>query len=200
MIKATRLSDGADSKLTKTIPRCKLACFRPARQLDCLKAFAVLLSKMHDGDSSEFFFLINNMNNGLSPKRTLLCILVPMMATFICQRLYLHLVRVQHIHAGGYLIHHLFSGALLVIAAAFVLAFGTRNRWLAHLTPAALGIGSAMVLDEVTYLVATQASDADYVSALSFWGALVLVSLAVAFLFVLYKVHSCREPKHLPRE
>ena len=137
-----------------------------------------------------------DMNNGLSPKRTLLWILIPMMATFICQRLYLHLVRVQHIHAGGYLIHHLFSGALLVIASAFVLAFGTRNRWLAHLTPAALGIGSAMVLDEVIYLVATQASDADYVSALSFWGAFVLVSLAVVFLVCLYKLRACSEAKY----
>jgi len=123
-----------------------------------------------------------------------------MLATFAGQRLYLHLVRVQHIHAGGYLIHHLFSGALIVIIAAFILAFGTHNRLLARVAPAALGIGSAMVLDEIIYLVATQASDADYVSALSFWGAFVLMTLAVAFLVFLYKLRVCREAGRTSRD
>src|SRR5881398_3154391 len=102
--------------------------------------------------------------NQLTAKRTLQLILLPMLATFVCQRLYLHLVRVQHVYPAGYLLHHLYTGALIVIPAAFVLAFGARNRVLARLAPAALGAGSAMVLDEVTYLVATKASDDDYVS------------------------------------
>ncbi len=139
-------------------------------------------------------------NAGLSPKRILLWILAPMLVTFTGQRLYLHLVRVQHIHAGGYLVHHLFSGALIVVLAAFILAFGTGNRVVAHLTHAALGAGSAMVLDEIIYLVATQASDADYVSALSFWGAFILMTLAVVFLVFLYKLRSCCEAERLPRD
>jgi hypothetical protein len=48
-----------------------------------------------------------------SPKRTLQLILLPMLATFVCQRLYLHLVRVQHVYPAGYLVHHLFIGALI---------------------------------------------------------------------------------------
>jgi hypothetical protein len=88
----------------------------------------------------------------LRPKQTLLLILLPMLGTFMCQRLYLHLVRVQHIYPGGYLVHHLFVGVLIQIPAAFLLAFGTRNRLLAILSRVAVGIGSAMILDEVTYL------------------------------------------------
>src|SRR5438045_9676325 len=99
------------------------------------------------------------MPASLSPKRTLQLILLPMLATFVGQRLYLHLVRVQHVYPAGYLVHHLFIGALIEIPAAFILAFGTRNRLLALLAPAALGIGSALILDAVTYLVATQATD-----------------------------------------
>lgn len=49
-----------------------------------------------------------------------------------------------------------------------------------------LGIGSAMVLDEIVYLVATQASDGDYVSALSLKGALIFMSLGVLLLLGLY--------------
>jgi len=112
-----------------------------------------------------------------------------MLATFLCQRLYLHLVHVQHVYPAGYLVHHLFIGVLIEIPAAFILAFGTSNRLLARAAPVALGIGSAMVLDEIAYLVATKASDADYISSISLYGAIILISLATTFLFFLYRCH-----------
>jgi hypothetical protein len=37
----------------------------------------------------------------LSAKQTLRLILLPLLATFLCQRLYLHLVRVRHVYPGG---------------------------------------------------------------------------------------------------
>jgi hypothetical protein len=132
---------------------------------------------------------MRNDYNQLTAKRTLKLILVPMLGTFVCQRLYLHLVRVQHVYPGGYLVHHLFFGALIVVPAAFILAFGTRNRLLGYLAPVALGIGSAMILDEVTYLIATKATDQDYVSPISLVGAITLVSLATALLLSLYRLH-----------
>jgi hypothetical protein len=122
----------------------------------------------------------------LPAKQTLLLILLPMVATVSGLRLYLHLVHVRHIYPGGYLVHHLFVGLLIQVPAAFLLAFGTRYRVLAR---AALGIGSGLILDEFVYLVATKGSDADYVSRLSLAGAIILVSLAVSFLFVLYALH-----------
>jgi hypothetical protein len=123
----------------------------------------------------------------LPPKQTLLLILLPMLATFTCLRLYLHLVHVQHLYPGGYLVHHLFFGVLIEIPAAFILAFGVRSRLLALAAPAALGIGAGLMLDEVTYLVATKATDQDYVSNLSLGGAIVLISLAAIFLLALYR-------------
>jgi hypothetical protein len=53
----------------------------------------------------------------------------------------------------------------------------------------ALGIGSAMILDEVTYLIATKATDQDYVSPISLVGAITLISLATALLLSLYRLH-----------
>src|SRR5437667_7307053 len=100
----------------------------------------------------------------LTPRQTLLLILLPMLGTFVCQRLYLHLVRVRHVHAWGFLVHHLFFGIVIELPAAFILAFGPRSRWLALAAPVALGIGSGMILDEIVYLVATKATDEDYVS------------------------------------
>jgi hypothetical protein len=115
-------------------------------------------------------------------KQTLLLILLPMLGTVLCLRLYLHLVRVQHVYPGGYLVHHLFVGVLIELPAAFVLAFGARGR----LALVALGIGSGMILDEVTYLVATGASDSDYVSGVSLGGSVALVSLATILLVGIY--------------
>jgi hypothetical protein len=127
------------------------------------------------------------------PKRTLLLILIPMLATFIGQRFYLHLVPIRHILVGGYLVHHLYVGLLIEIPAAFILAFGVRNRLLAVLAPVALGMGSAMILDEATYLITMEAGyiDPDATSAfyrtpVSYWGAIILVSVAVGLLLVLY--------------
>jgi hypothetical protein len=125
----------------------------------------------------------------LRPKETLLWTWLPMLATFAGMRLPLHLGGVRHIYPAGYLLHHLYTGALLVIPAAFLLAFAPRNRLPAILARLTLGAGSAMVLDEVAYLVATEASDADYVSAVSLWGAVLLMSLATALLFGLYCLH-----------
>jgi hypothetical protein len=125
----------------------------------------------------------------LPPKQTLLLILVPMLVTFACLRLYLHLVHVRHIYPGGYLVHHLFLGVLITVPAGFFLAFGTRTRLLRFLAPAALGIGAALMLDEVTYLVATKGTDQDYVSSTSLAGASALIFLAVVLLLALYKFH-----------
>jgi hypothetical protein len=125
----------------------------------------------------------------LRAKQTLLLILLPMLATFACMRLYLHLVRVRHVYPGGVLVHHLFIGALIALPAAFLLAFGARHRLSALLATVSLGIGSAMILDEVTYLVATKGSDEDYVSRISLCGAVGLISLAVLLLLALYGAH-----------
>jgi hypothetical protein len=122
----------------------------------------------------------------LPAKQTLLLILLPMLSTFACLRLYLHLVRVRHLYPGGVLVHHLFIGVVIALPAAFVLAFGTRQRRAALV---ALGIGSGMILDEMAYLVLTKATDADYVSRTSLFGGIGFVSAAVILLLALFWRH-----------
>lgn len=122
-------------------------------------------------------------------RQTLRLILLPMLATFAGLRLYLHLVHVRHVYPGGYLVHHLFIGVLILIPASFLMAFSPRHRVLQVLAAATVGIGSALILDEFTYLVATQGSDADYVSHVSLIGAMVCIALAVILLLILYVLH-----------
>jgi hypothetical protein len=125
-----------------------------------------------------------------------LLIAVPMVLTVAGFRLYLHVVRVQHVYPGGYLVHHLFWGVLLVLPAAFSLAFAPRRKWTLVFDLVLLGAGSGLILDEIVYLVATKASDDDYVSRPSLLGSLVFVTLALVVLGILHRL-SRRQPPDL---
>jgi hypothetical protein len=70
--------------------------------------------------------------------------------------------------------------------AAFVIALvpqGSVVRWVALI---ALGVGSAMVLDQIVFLIATDGSNASYLKPVSLWGAIVFEAMAVIVLLVLF--------------
>ena len=123
----------------------------------------------------------------VTPTTTLLYLLVPLAVTFVGQRLYLHLVNPNtDLYILGHNVHHLFVGALMAISAAFVLAFRPDLPWLTLAALALLGSGSAMVLDQIVFLIATDGSNASYLKPISLWSAVVLEALAVALLLLLY--------------
>lgn len=132
---------------------------------------------------------MGQMPSSLPAKQSLLLILLPMVAMVASLRAYLHGMGVRHVYPGGYLVHHLFVGVLIVLPAAFVLAFPVRSRRVAILTRVALGIGSGLILDEIVYLVATRATDADYVSRVSLQGSVFFVLVAALLLVALYWKH-----------
>ena len=121
------------------------------------------------------------------PTKTLLLILIPMLGTFVIQRLILHHSSPDtHVFIAGYLVHHLFSGVLILIPTAFLLAMGILSPGWRTLALATLGFSSAMVLDEVVYLVCTDGSGVAYRGFVSIWGAIVLLTLATLFLWSIY--------------
>jgi hypothetical protein len=95
---------------------------------------------------------------------------------------------------GGYLVHHLFWGVLLVLPAAFSLAFAPQRKRTLVVDLVLLGAGSGLILDEIVYLVATKASDDDYVSRPSLLGSLIFVALALAVLGILYRLSRGQPP------
>jgi hypothetical protein len=52
---------------------------------------------------------------------------------------------------------------------------------------AALGVGSALVLDEVVFLIATDATKTAYVSEVSLMGSAVFIALGAVLLLVIYR-------------
>lgn len=108
---------------------------------------------------------------------------MPFLLTGIGQRLYLHFVNPEtDLYIAGYNVHHLYTGCLLMIPAAFLLAFPT-SILLRIIALVLLGIGSSMVLDEVIFLIVTNGSNQAYLTRPSLWGAILLQ--AAAFLLLL---------------
>jgi hypothetical protein len=121
------------------------------------------------------------------PATTLLFILIPLVVTFIGQRLFLHLINPDmDLYILGYNVHHLFVGAAMAIPAAFILAFQPAAAPLRLGALAALGSGSAMVLDQMIYLIATDGTNASYLKPISLWSAVILQSLAAGLLMLIY--------------
>jgi hypothetical protein len=119
----------------------------------------------------------------IAARRTFLLIAVPMLGTFATQRLILHHSSPDsHVFIGGYLVHHLFTGAIIQIASSFLIAFGIGSRRTQDVARGLLGFGSAMVLDEIIFLVCTDGSGPAYRNGTSLAGAAVLITLASAVL------------------
>ncbi|HEX7900827.1 MAG TPA: hypothetical protein VF950_23925 [Planctomycetota bacterium] len=119
------------------------------------------------------------------PGPTPLYILLPMLLTFAIQRTVLHHSHPDtHVFVAGYLVHHLFWGILVLIPTSFTLSLGIRTPWRKKLALALLGFSSAMVLDEVIYLICTDGSGVAYRGSASLGGACVLIALAAAFLAI----------------
>jgi hypothetical protein len=120
-------------------------------------------------------------------RETALLILIALLGTFIPQRLYLHLVKPNaDAFLFGYNIHHLYTGALIEIPSAIILALRIGGRWTRRVAAIAFGSGTAMVLDEVVYLITTDGSNQAYLTPVSLWGAVVLVGTATIALLMVY--------------
>ena len=80
----------------------------------------------------------------------------------------------------GYNIHHLFTGAILLIFSTLLLVNRINNKLVIMVS----GIGT-LIADQIIYLIATDGSDAAYLSAVSLNGAIVLGILIIIILYVI---------------
>jgi hypothetical protein len=115
-------------------------------------------------------------------------IAVSIVVTFLIVRAMLHLSPDSDFDVGGYNIHHLFTGLLLIVAGGIPLAIIHANSRLMDGAAAVFGIGLSLALDEWVYLIATDGTNASYLLPVSFRGGVVMVALAVIYVGVLYIV------------
>jgi hypothetical protein len=115
-----------------------------------------------------------------------LILVASLVLPFVVQRLYLNQFPDTDFNVGPYNIHHLFTGVVLITIGGIPLAmFGGQGRWL-DLAAAVFGIGLSMALDKWVYLITTDGTNASYLLPISFWGGVVMVSLACGYTGLLY--------------
>jgi len=120
----------------------------------------------------------------LNTRRALL-MAAALVVTFVFFRAYLAFSPNTNLDIGSYNIHHLYTGLLLVVAAGIPLALFQGNGRTLDAAAAVFGVGLSMALDEWVYLIATDGSDAAYLSPVSFWGGAVMIGLACLYIVVL---------------
>ncbi len=124
----------------------------------------------------------------MNKKKDFFIYLGTLISTILLFRIFLWFYPNANFNAGSYNVHHLYSGAFLLVIAAILLILGIKTKTLI----AFAGFGSALVLDELVYLIATDGSDRAYLGPESFYGAIALTSLIIIFVFVL--IHYKRSP------
>ena len=114
-------------------------------------------------------------------RRNGLLLAASVLATFAALRLALFIAPESDFNVGGYNVHHLFLGLLLITLGGVPLALFRGSTRRMDLALAVFGIGLAMALDEWVYLIATDGSNASYLLPVSFWGSAIVVGLALAY-------------------
>lgn len=114
-------------------------------------------------------------------KRRSVLVLSSLLLTFVMLRLYLHLFPGANFDVGAYNIHHLFTGLLLVTFGGLPLVLFHGNSRRLDVASITFGVGLSMALDEWVYLIATDGSDMSYLLPISFWGGVVMISLALGY-------------------
>lgn len=111
-------------------------------------------------------------------------IVAAQLTTLAVVRTYLHLSPDSDLMIGGYNVHHLFTGLLLVVGCAIPLALRPRDTARMRFVAAGFGAGLALTLDEWVYLIVTDGSNASYLLPVSLAGSLGLNALAALYLLL----------------
>ncbi|MBI2652819.1 hypothetical protein HYX00_05110 [Candidatus Woesearchaeota archaeon] len=117
--------------------------------------------------------------------------IISLIFTMPALRIYLLLFPSSNLYIFGYNIHHLFIGAFLIVIVLLLFIFDIINK----LTIMLAGVSSALILDEIVYLIATDGSDISYLSSVSLFGAMILTAIILILAIVLYN-----QQKHKSKE
>jgi hypothetical protein len=124
-------------------------------------------------------------NHSSRPQRAIrkngIILFCSMSLTFAILRIYLHFSPNTDLNIGGYNVHHIFTGLLLIAAGGIPLAILDSSTRLLEPARWIFGAGLGMALDEWVYLIVTDGSNASYLLPVSFWGGVVVIGLALVY-------------------
>jgi hypothetical protein len=108
-----------------------------------------------------------------------------MVATFGLLRISLLIEPDADFYLLGLNIHHLFTGLAILTAAGLPLVLLGHDAPFRPALLGAFGVGLAMSLDEWVYLIATDGSNAAYLTPVSLWGGAIAIGIACLLTLVI---------------
>jgi hypothetical protein len=118
-------------------------------------------------------------------KRNGIILVGTVLVTFVALRASLLIAPDSDLNVGGFNVHHLFTGLLLIVAGGVPLAVFRGHTRRLDVALIVFGVGLGMALDEWVYLIATDGSNAAYLLPVSWWGGVALVGLACVYALAL---------------
>ena len=110
--------------------------------------------------------------------------IIPFILTITIIRFYLFLFPHVNLYVSSYNVHHLFVGAFFLIIITILLIFNITH----PLVIIAAGINSALIVDEITYLIATDGSDLAYFAPISWWGEISITIIIMSIIYITRKI------------
>ena len=131
------------------------------------------------------------VNESVPATRRLTIFLAALLGTFLLTRFSLVLRPNADFDIAGYNVHHLYTGLVIATVCAIPLVLVPLRRRATQLLVAGFGVGTSLALDEVIYLIATDGTNASYLTRVSWVGGIVFVGAAALYatLLVLRRRH-----------
>ena len=103
-----------------------------------------------------------------------------MVGTLIFVRLYLLISPEANVYIYGYNVHHLYTGAFILVVLSLLSAGGVSG----GILTLASGMASGLVIDQLVYLTTSKGGHKAYFESLSLFGMLALVAFLIVLGFV----------------
>lgn len=118
-------------------------------------------------------------------RRNALILAGSILAAFAAVRIHLAIDPDADFNVGQYNVHHLYTGLVLITLGGIPLAVLRGSSRIMDAALVAFGVGLGLALDEWVYLIVTDGTNASYLLPVSFWGGLIAVAAALAYVIAL---------------
>ena len=122
------------------------------------------------------------MKQSIPTNKNIIYFTLSLLLTFILLRTTLYFFPYLNFNLGPYNIHHLYSGAVLLIISVMMLLIGFQGTFISCLA----GASTALIVDQLVFLIATNGANITYLSPISLWGAIISVLITLLTLGGLY--------------
>jgi len=124
------------------------------------------------------------VNKKMKTKNGITYFLSSLIIGLLLLRILLFIFPTANLVIGSYSIHHIFTGSVLLIITTILLILNITN----YFTYILGGISTALIIDQLTFLIMTDGTNKTYFSQTSVYGAFILTFIIILIVIGLYLI------------